>query len=116
MRKGIGLALFTLLLAGMSALVYADDKPKYTIKEVMKNVMAKGKLKDKFVDGKATDAEKKELVEYLTALGQNKPPKGDDASWKEKTGALLAAAKDGSADKLKDAANCAGCHNAHKGK
>ncbi|MCI0356926.1 MAG: hypothetical protein L0211_00380 [Planctomycetaceae bacterium] len=97
-----------------------DAKPKYTIKEVMKSAH-KAKLHEKVADGKATDAEKKQLVEFYTALAANKPPKGDEASWKEKTAALLAAAKDAEAGKegagaaLKKAYNCAACHGAHKG-
>jgi len=105
-------------LAGGAA---EDEKPKFTIKQVMKGAHAKGKLKDKVVAGTATAEEKKQLVECYTALAANKPPKGDEASWKEKTAALLAAAKDAEAGKegaaaaLTKAANCMGCHSAHKG-
>jgi mono/diheme cytochrome c family protein len=72
-------------------------------------------------DGKATDEEKAKLVECFEALPANKPPKGEEESWKEKTAALIAAAKDCAAGKegagaaLGKAANCAGCHGAHKG-
>ena len=93
-----------------------ETKAKYTIKEVMKNAHAKGKLRDKVTSGMASDEEKKQLVEYYEALAANKPPKGDEASWKEKTAALLAAAKAaaaGDVEKLK-AVNCAECHKAHK--
>jgi hypothetical protein len=97
-----------------------DEKPKYTIKAVMK-AAHKGGLMKKVADGKASDGEKKQLVEFYVALAANKPPKGDEASWKEKTAALLAAAKDAEAGKdgagaaLTKAANCMGCHSAHKG-
>jgi hypothetical protein len=97
----------------------ADDAPKYKIKDVMAKCM-KGGLCKKVADGNASAEEKKELLDMFTALAANKPPKGDDASWKEYTGALLAAAKeahagkDGAGDKLKKAANCAGCHGKHK--
>lgn len=102
----------------------AQEKPKYTIKEVMKACMAKGGpgLCGKVAGGTATDDEKKQFVEYAEAMAANKPPKGDDASWKEKTAAFLAAAKDcaagkpGGSDALKTAANCMNCHSAHKGK
>ena len=93
-----------------------ETKAKYTIKEVMKVAHAKGKLRDKVTGGMASDEEKKQLVEYYEALAANKPPKGDDASWKEKTAELLAAAKEaaaGNLDKLK-AVNCGACHKAHK--
>jgi hypothetical protein len=95
-----------------------EPKPKYTISEVMKNAHAKGKLRDKVASGMASDEEKKMLVEYYEALAANKPPKGDDASWKEKTGELLAAAKEaaaGNVDKIKTV-NCQACDKAHKGK
>jgi hypothetical protein len=78
-------------------------------------------LYKKIVDGKATDAEKKELVILYTELGKNKPPKGDAKSWKDKTTALVSAAKevvDGKEAGVKDlkkAANCMGCHKVHKG-
>jgi mono/diheme cytochrome c family protein len=50
-----------------------------------------------------------------------KPPKGDEENWKKMTGELVKAAKlavDGDAGAgaaLMKAANCAGCHKAHKG-
>jgi mono/diheme cytochrome c family protein len=97
-----------------------DAKPKYTIKEVMKSAHKAG-LPKKVADGKATAEEKKQLVEFYVALAANKPPKGDEASWKEKTAALLAAAKDAEAGKegagaaLTKAVNCMACHSAHKG-
>jgi len=95
-----------------------ETKAKYTIKEVMKNAHGKGKLRDKVTSGMASDEEKKQLVEYYEALAANKPPKGDEASWKEKTSELLAAAKAAAAgddSKLK-AVKCMDCHQAHKGK
>jgi hypothetical protein len=97
-----------------------DAKPKHTIKEVMKAVHKSGLMK-KVAEGKATDEEEKALIENYEALAANKPPKGDEASWKEKTTALLAAAKDAAAGKegagaaLMKAYNCMACHSAHKG-
>jgi hypothetical protein len=95
------------------------DKPKHDIKAVMKTAM-KGGLCKKVGDGQASDAEKKELLELFEALGKNKPPKGDQKAWDEKTKALVEGAKaavDGksdAADKLKKAANCGACHKDHK--
>jgi hypothetical protein len=97
-----------------------DAKPKHTIKEVMKACM-KGGLCKKVADGKASEEEKKQLVEHFEALAGNKPPKGEAADWKSKTDALVAAAKDVAAGKegagaaLSKAANCMACHSAHKG-
>jgi hypothetical protein len=100
-----------------------DDKPKYTIKEVMGKAHKGGadSLAQRIIAGKGTDSEKKELVEYYTALGKNKPPKGEQKSWDDKTKALLDAAKevqdgkDGGTDNLKKALNCMECHKAHRG-
>jgi hypothetical protein len=98
-----------------------EEKPKYTIKEIMKKGHAKGALKDKVVAGTASMEEKVALVAYYEALAASKPPKGDAAAWKEKTTALVAAAKEalegkeGAGDKLKTASNCAACHKDHKG-
>jgi mono/diheme cytochrome c family protein len=110
--------LFGWLAVSLTTGTAQENKPKYTISQVMKNAHAKGKLRDKVTSGMASDEEKKQLVEYYEALAANKPPKGDEASWKEKTAALLAAAKEaaaGNTDALK-MVNCAACHQAHKGK
>jgi hypothetical protein len=98
-----------------------DAKPKYAIKDVMR-VCMKGGLCKKVAKGEASADEKKQLVEMFEALAANKPPKGDDASWKEKTAALLSAAKDCEAGKdgagavlSKAGSACMACHSAHKG-
>jgi hypothetical protein len=118
------------LLAGLALSRAADDpKPKYSVKEVMQKAHRDDPDKDivsiysKITKtGKATDDDKKQLVELYTALGQNNPPKGDADSWKAKTDALLTAAKevadgkDKGVDDLRKAADCRGCHMAHKAK
>lgn len=104
----------------LSLVAAEEEKPKHTTKQVMK-LAHKGGLLKKVVDGKATDAEKKQLVELYTSLAGNKPPKGDAAAWKEKTDAVVAAAKDAAEGKegagalLTKATNCMGCHKDHKG-
>ena len=98
----------------------AGEKAKFTISEVMAKAM-KGGLCKKCATGKASDAEKAELVELFTALAANPCPKGDAKSWKAKTSTLVAAAKavakgdEGADKKLQKAADCGGCHKAHKG-
>lgn len=52
----------------------------------------------------------------FTSLGHNTPPKGEASDWKEKTGALVEAAKEADADKLKKATNCMAGHSLHKDK
>lgn len=100
----------------------AGEKAKYTIPEVMaKAHKGANALMPKVAKGKASDAEKKELVELYTALSKNEPPKGDAADWKAKTKALVEAATkaadgdEAAAKKLPNLAACAACHKAHKG-
>ena len=96
-----------------------DEKPKYTIKEVMKKAHKDGLMK-KLADGGGTKADAEELLDLYKALGKNKPPKGEAGSWQEKTKVLVDAAqnvvddKPGARAELKKAANCAECHKAHK--
>jgi hypothetical protein len=111
------------LLAGTGLFGAADEKPKYTIKEVMKKAHSGDpKLCAKVAGGKASKEEKEELVTLYTALTGNKPPRGDEGDWKERTQALVTAAKACLADdkegpgKLKKAVDCKGCHELHKGK
>jgi hypothetical protein len=101
-----------------------DEKPK-AIKDVMalhKKDKDKGSFLDKVTSGKGTDDDHKKLVSFYEALAGFKPPQGDEKSWKDKTEALVAAAKDvvgkkeGAADKLKKAADCKACHSVHKPK
>lgn len=102
------------LVVFMTAENQAGDKAKHTIADVMKVAM-KGGLCKKVASGKGSDDEKKQLVELFESLGKNTPPKGDAKAWKEKTDALLDAAKKGDGKALGKAANCKACHDAHKG-
>src|SRR5262249_31168024 len=112
-----------LVVCVASCAMYAlgqDDKPKFTIKEVMEKAH-KSKLCGKVADGKGTKEEKDSLVEMYIALSQNKPPKGDAKEWETKTKALVEIAKECVKDdkaggpKLKKALDCMGCHKAFKG-
>ena len=118
------LSLGLVILAGSQYSSAAQGSgPKYTIPDVMKKAHSGGNsLLSKVKSGKATQEEVKTLVEMYEALAKNKPPQGDDKSWKERTDALLEGAKlyaDGKKDdalpKLTKASNCASCHKAHKG-
>jgi hypothetical protein len=124
MRPGVrfGVATAALFAFAVLGVVGAEEeKPKYTIKQVMGKAHGEEDgLLDVVLEGKATAAQKKELVELYTALSKNKPPKGEAKSWKEKTDALVGGAtavaddKDGGLKKLKAAADCKGCHTAHR--
>jgi mono/diheme cytochrome c family protein len=95
-----------------------DEKPP-TIKKIMQLAHKEGLLK-KVATGKASDAEKQDLLKYYQAMPNQKPPRGEEKSWAEKTASLIEAAQaavNNDADagsKLKSASNCAECHNAHK--
>lgn len=97
------------------------DKPK-----AIKDVMALHKGKDSFLSkvtgAKSTEDENKKLLAFYEVLATLKPPQGEEKSWKDKTDALVAAAKEviekkeGAVDKLKKATNCKACHDVHKPK
>ncbi|MER3416449.1 MAG: hypothetical protein C4297_09595 [Gemmataceae bacterium] len=114
--------LATLLGTVWLACIWAQDKPKYTIKEVMEQAHKGGLLKQ-VLSGKAAKEDRDNLLEYYRALAANKPPRGDLKSWKQKTEALVNAAEAltmDAADKkalaaLKKASNCMACHNVHRG-
>lgn len=120
------LVVASLTLAGGVLLrpVLAADAKEDPIKQVMKLHHKAPKGTDptckKASDGQASADELKKLVEGYKAIAAAKPPKGDDASWKEKTSKLLAAAESlqkGDADgvaKYKAAVNCKACHSVHK--
>jgi hypothetical protein len=125
MRSGLRLgaaALLAIAFAGMTVSGAADDKPKFDIETIMDKAHGEknDKLLRKVLDGKASDTEKKELLELYTELGKNQPPKGDAKSWKDKTTALVAACqevvdgKGAGVANLKKASSCGGCHKVHK--
>ena len=96
------------------------DKPKHTIKDVMKSAHKEGLLK-KVLGGQASEQEKLTLLDYYISLVENTPPKGGSQSWHNLAGKVtLAAAKvavgrEGATAELKKATNCGACHKQHKG-
>ncbi len=117
------MAVLTLgLAASLGMFRAADDKPKYTIEEIMEKAhKGKPSLWKKVVDGKASDDEKKQLLGLYEDLAKNKPEKGSQDDWKKRTSQIVKAAKNVVADKegatkeLGKAVNCKGCHQLHKG-
>ena len=113
--------LFGWLAVSLAVGTAQENKPKYTTKEVMQKAH-KGGLMKKVSEGKASAEEKKQLLEFYEALAANKPPKGDEAEWKAKTSAIIAAARAaaegeaGAAEKLSATVKCMECHSAHRGK
>lgn len=80
----------------------------------------KNSLYDRVAGGKGSAEEARKLADLYQALPGLKPEKGDAKSWKDKSTALAAAAKDvadkkpGALERLKTAANCKACHSVHK--
>lgn len=111
------------LVAGLGVFRAAEEAaPKYDIGEIMEKAnKGKPSLLKQVIEGKASDAQKKQLVEYYEELAKNKPEKGSEADWKKRTTALVSAAKavaNGNAaarQQLGRAANCKACHQVHKG-
>ncbi|MCA9217639.1 MAG: hypothetical protein KDB27_31435 [Planctomycetales bacterium] len=124
MGKSFRLVLRACVALGVSAYVIAEDgeeqKPKHTIEQVMEKALKGGGLNKKVADGKASNEEKLQLLDMYISLLENKPPKGDNASWQKLAGATaLAAAKvavgrPGAEAELKKATNCKACHSEHK--
>jgi hypothetical protein len=93
-----------------------DEKPKYTIKEVMAEAHKSGLLK-KIQKGDADKADREKLAELYKALALSEPAKGDKEVWKKTTETMLKVATDAIADagagkKLK--VDCGACHKAFK--
>lgn len=118
MRNVVSLGIATLMVGLAWMGLFAQEKPKYTIKQVMGEAM-KGGLCKKVASGQASKEDREKLVDLFTALAANQCPKGDAKDWETRTKALLAGAKAALADAkdvggLKAAANCAECHKLHK--
>ena len=111
-------AMFALVLVVDSTVEGGKGKEPLAIKVIMKkaHTAPKGEMSllAKVTGGTADAAEKKTLITLYTDLAANKCPKGDAKDWKERTQAILKAAKDDDAKALKKAANCQGCHTEHK--
>ena len=97
-----------------------DDGPK-KVKAIMAALHKKG-LHKKVMTGKATDDEKKQMVDLYVDLVENSAPKGEEIEWKMQAGtAMLAATKvllgrDDALEEYEKASNCKGCHSKFKGK
>ena len=105
-----------------TSLVFAEETN--AIKEAMKYAhkapQGEKKINEKIVDGTATDAEVAKTLELYKAIGDTKPPKGDEAAFKAKMAKLIAATEEVVAKKpegvahYKEAVNCKACHSEHK--
>ncbi len=126
MRNTLKLAAVGALILGAVAIAEEKEKHEKGDKgEVIESVMKKSMKGDnslikKVIRGAATDAEKKQLLDYVKQLDGTKPPVGDKADWDQRIKELIKASedvvakKDGAIADLKQAADCKGCHKAHK--
>ncbi len=111
---GIGSVILALLMLG------AASQAK-TVKEIMARThKGRDNIASEVRNGLGTpDDAKKLLAEYRT-LASLKPPLGDEASWKRRTGAVIAALTDlvdkkpGAVDRVHSTTECRFCHEAHR--
>ncbi len=120
---GICTALTVCLLLGSGTFQAGEkEKPKYNIKEVMKqaHVGAEKSLLAKVANGTATRDDQAKLVALYVALSENTPPKGSAEAWKMRTGKMVELARkaekgdEAAAKALAKAAACMACHQMHK--
>jgi hypothetical protein len=120
MKRILMLSMMMGLVAGLTvAGLRAKEKcPAHTTKEVMTAV--KGGLLKHVLEETATPEQRHIFLEYVKALPDNKPPKGDASSWQAKTRELIKATRavvrgrEGAIERLTKASNCKACHSVHK--
>ena len=124
-RWFIAAGLFCFLLSAVvgpqfaSAQQGTETKPKYTVKQVMVEAHKGGLLK-KVLDGQANQEEKLALLDHYVSLTENKPLKGTQESWNEKTSAVVVAAakvavgRDDGTAILQKVTNFMACHKEHR--
>jgi cytochrome c553 len=123
MKKLLCLAVMVAAV-GIGGHLVAADKAKSKIETIMEKAHKGGKnsLRNRVLRNEASKEELATLVELYTELGKATPPKGSKESWKEKTTAVLEAAKkvkEDPTDKMALAAynkatTCMACHDVHK--
>ncbi len=132
MRKLISVAAALAIGALIAvSITKADEKEEEKDKKPMSvhDIMEKGfkgskALYRKIISTKKepTKEEKEEFLSMMKDMAKNKPPKGDEEAWKEKTKALVEPTEKivkgedvkEAIKELKKAASCAKCHKEHK--
>lgn len=117
----VGAALLGGSLLPLAAAEDLSKKEPKDIHDVMEWVhKGKESMAARVRDGKGSKEDLAILIKFYKFLATQKPEKGDAASWKEKTTALLAATEQlnkgeaGAQEAYKKAVNCKACHEAHK--
>ena len=84
------------IVAGLLSLVVPAGAAPQEFKSIKEAMAATHKGKESMVakvrEGKGTDAEHQKALAVWEYIATQKPPQGDEASWKSKTSALIAAA------------------------
>jgi hypothetical protein len=100
------------------ALTAEDTNPiKEAMKFAHKAPRGEKKLNEKIAEGTAAEADIKKALELYRAMADTKPPKGDQAAFKEKTRKLVIATEEVLArnpsglEHYKTAVDCKACHS-----
>lgn len=123
MRKlVVGLFLLASVAPG-EALQAAKNKkePPKTIKSIMLETHKESDNPASEVrNGRGTEEQQKILLKAYQDMAAMKPPRGDAASWKAKTGAVIAALNDliakkgGAVGRVYSTTDCRACHEPHR--
>lgn len=120
LRKFFLLGSAALAAFSLVSLSAEEDAIETFMKKYHKAPQGTDPVCKKACNGAASAAEVAELLAGYETIAALTPPKGEEASWKEKTGAVITSLKDLQASKenaaadLKKAMNCKGCHSVHK--
>jgi hypothetical protein len=121
-RLAVVMVIAAAMVGGGIMVAHGDTAPlAMTNKEVMGKAFKPDNALVKTVQsGKADESQMKEFLGYAQLMQANKPKKGEEKAWKERTQSIIDATqallekKDGALALLKTATNCATCHNAFK--
>jgi hypothetical protein len=122
MIKSLRLVLPVTILAA-ACLALADEEPnpiQKAMRYAHKAPQGEKKIGEKIVDGTASDDEVQKTLTAYKAMADCKPPRGDEAAFKEKVARLITATehvaskKPSGVNEYKDAVNCKACHSEHK--
>ena len=115
-----------ILAAGFLALwalgaVAQQGKKAPPIKDMMERThKGRDNIASEVRNGRGTPDDVKKLLDEYKAIAPLKPPVGNAASWKSRTGAVIAALTDlvekkpGAVDRVNSATECRACHEAHR--
>jgi hypothetical protein len=123
MRKLVVVVLLLGLVPPLEAVQAAKNKkpPPRTVKAIMEEThKGADNPASEVRHGRGTEEQQKILLKAYEELAAMKPPRGDAAGWKARTGAVIAALNDviakkgGAVDRLYSATDCRACHDQHR--